>query len=327
MTRLDYVRKYRAFPNGRPLPRQGGADGTVAKILDRLVECEPIGGERTRGGRVAALAKRCSRDVAYMRRVISGKRGLGPHALWEIGRGLRDSGLPWVSCPLMLSAEPAYEGHFLGTIGEVLRPGPTAEVREWWPILRSLCEPSSLDQAVWGRITTADYRTIDDDGRYIEPSEEPRFEGVAKARDAVTVPDELSKAFESAWRRWWDHENSARLASEVESLIESLRLHATRRVQDAMRADLRDWFEDAPSDWDRYGPYMRPVSFKEWKKRREATPIRQESDLREVFDTVHRYTHWEDCPCPDCALGRSDLKSKNASEQSDALFEARDESP
>ncbi len=261
----DRMKQRRGFPGGRPLPRLGD-QAHVARAVSNALSVERIVGRPTIKDRQRALAYEMSRSTSYVGRMMRGDVGVKPPMAWEIGWALRNLGIEWISGPLLLATVPAFQGHLLGVIAEVLKPGPTASIKRWWPTLSLLSETyGAAYEVLWSKISPAPLA-----GDALHKAIFPLNDIDARLRRVARIDDELTKEFHSAWRRWWDREETEHLAAPFADLIEALRLNKSDRVRDVLEDELFQWFEDVPDpkEWSSCGRYMKkkPLKFTEAAK-------------------------------------------------------------
>ncbi len=253
----------------------------VPAMLNAVIDAVALDDKQRRSDRVFALAEVWGHKPSQIWRVAAGKGGLKPPLLWDLGWALRDCGVKWMSGPAALSFEPAYQGHLLGAVGEVLAPGPTTKTREWWDTLWPLCSPRAADillAAITSQRTdqNPNYRDLElpenddelpafarkrilashleqitesrdswtyawDDSWESAPAQEREFVERGMVA-AVTMSDELEHAFRQAWTRWWGAEKTEHLARPIRTLIEAARINISQHLYDRIYDELMSWF-------------------------------------------------------------------------------------
>jgi hypothetical protein len=309
-SRKKGMAKRRAFPFGKPLPRLAQSS-LIPRALRYFVHEYPgrIGepnAPQTPEARRRYIASRwCDKrgngkSAKYLEQVERGEVGLKPPNVWTLGWAVHDAGVEWMSGPLALTLTPRFEPHLLGTIAELLAPGPTPQIRKWWPTLRSLAHRQCPED--WADFAAARQDVMIDD-----------FELRVDWIKSISIDDyELRSAFEGAWDSWWGREDFTRFPSPFITLMalhlagQSL-MNAKRPVSGggaarrpkarlhsevilAANRSLNSWLADVPSVWDNLGPYMKkfdsPMPAHQYLERL-ASKI--EAKIEEPFRTVPPY--------------------------------------
>jgi hypothetical protein len=267
------------------LPRKTTLASTVPSMLNAIIDTEALDNKQGRTERIFALAAAWGHQPSQVWRVAARKVGLKPPLLWDLGWALRDCGVAWMSGPAALSFEPAYKGHLLGAVGEVLALAPADKIRASWSTFSALCsdqtpailleatnqriDPDPTDRGLQLQETTPPARERMR-RHYLERITESRHPwtfatddswNTAATRDKefvqrsivarVTMDDELEHAFRRAWTTWWGKEQTEQLPLPIQTLIEGLRINISQHLYDGACAELSSWFRlmESTSSW------------------------------------------------------------------------------
>jgi hypothetical protein len=228
-----------------------------------LCASEVLVDERTAGvttGGLAAVVRgvAVARDqpppqgaVDAMRAILAGKRGVRPDTAFDIGEGLYEAGLRWMSGLLALALVLCYHPHAIGLIGVCMAQGNGEDLRGMWPGFSFITRfrgtighkgelPIRGGERVWGRPTK--YRGF-----------EETIEVLTSHRSALTWSEAQHKLLRSAWKHWMDSKESTTEMDESFRLYTMLwRLPLKDEefyvIEDAALRFMREFFDRKMAD-------------------------------------------------------------------------------
>ncbi len=217
---------------------------TGGLILDRLADV-------VRGIAVARDQPPPQGAVDAMRAILAGKRGVRPNTAFDIGEGLYEAGLRWMSGLLALALVPAYHPHAIGLIGVCTARGNEEDSRGMWPGFSFITRfrgakrhkgelPIRGRERAWGHAT-----------KY--SSSEETIEVLKSHRSALTWSKAQHKLLRSAWKHWVDSKESTTEMDESFRLYTMLwRLPLKGEefyvIEDAALRFMREFFDRKMAD-------------------------------------------------------------------------------